>query len=354
MAIRGPGLLGCMALVMLVMAPAKGRADALTEFYRGRQISVVVGYGTGGGYDVYARLIARTLGKYMPGNPGVIVQNMPGAASLRAVNYLYNTAPRDGTVVGTFARDMPLLSIMGSPNARFDPLRLTWLGSSSSYANDAYLLLTRTDAPVKSIEDARRPGKPALVLGSTGEGASGNDVATVLCDALSLNLKIVVGYPDSNAIFLAVDRKEVDGRFAGLSSVQSSHREWLQPGSGMQVLLQFGRATRHPAFPDIPTARELAKTDAARALIELVEAPYALSRPFAAPPGIPKDRVTALQAAFLRAHQDPQFLDEAARLKIDVSPIGGDDALDAVTTIARAPAELINHMKKLLAGQKGG
>lgn len=354
MAIRGPGLLGCMALVMLVMAPAKGRADALTEFYRGKQISVVVGYGTGGGYDVYARLIARTLGKYMPGNPGVIVQNMPGAASLRAVNYLYNTAPRDGTVVGTFARDMPLLSIMGSPNARFDPLRLTWLGSSSSYANDAYLLLTRTDAPVKSIEDARRPGKPALVLGSTGEGASGNDVATVLCDALSLNLKIVVGYPDSNAIFLAVDRKEVDGRFAGLSSVQSSHREWLQPGSGMQVLLQFGRATRHPAFPDIPTARELAKTDAARALIELVEAPYALSRPFAAPPGIPKDRVTALQAAFLRAHQDPQFLDEAARLKIDVSPIGGDDALDAVTTIARAPAELINHMKKLLAGQKGG
>jgi tripartite-type tricarboxylate transporter receptor subunit TctC len=354
MANRGPGLLGCMALVMLVMAPAKGRADALTEFYRGKQISVVVGYGTGGGYDVYARLIARTLGKYMPGNPGVIVQNMPGAASLRAVNYLYNTAPRDGTVVGTFARDMPLLSIMGSPNARFDPLRLTWLGSSSSYANDAYLLLTRTDAPVKSIEDARRPGKPALVLGSTGEGASGNDVATVLCDALSLNLKIVVGYPDSNAIFLAVDRKEVDGRFAGLSSVQSSHREWLQPGSGMQVLLQFGRATRHPAFPDIPTARELAKTDAARALIELVEAPYALSRPFAAPPGIPKDRVTALQAAFLRAHQDPQFLDEAARLKIDVSPIGGDDALDAVTTIARAPAELINHMKKLLAGQKGG
>jgi len=343
-----------MAVVMLVIAPAKGRADALTEFYRGRQISLVVGYGTGGGYDVYARLIARYFGKYMPGNPGVIVQNMPGAASLRAVNYLYNAAPKDGTVVGTFARDMPLLSIMGSPNARFDPLRLTWLGSSSSYANDAYLLLTRTDAPVKSIEDARRPGSPPLVLGGTGEGASGNDVATVLRDALGLNLKIVIGYPDSNAIFLAVDRKEVDGRFVGLSSVQSSHPQWLQPGSGMQVLLQFGRATRHPAFPDIPTARELAKTNAARALIELVEAPYLLSRPFAAPPGIPKDRASALQAAFLRAHQDPQFLDEATRLKIDVSPIGGDEALNAVTTIARAPAELINTMKKLLAGQRGG
>ena len=125
------------------------------------------------------------------------------------------------------------------------------------------------------------------------------------------------------------------------------------PSSGMQVLLQFGRP-RHPAFRDIPTARELAKTDAARALIELVEAPYALSRPFAAPPGIPKDRASALQAAFLRAHQDPQFLDEATRLKIDVSPIGGEAALDAVTTIARAPAEVINHIKKLLAAQKGG
>src|SRR5713101_2532274 len=162
---RTPIALGCVAAAMLMLVPVPGRADALTEFYRGRQINLIVGYGTGGGYDVYARLLARYLGKYMPGNPGVIVQNMPGAASLRAVNYLYNAAPKDGTVVGTFARDMPLLSIMGSPNARFDPLRLTWLGSSSSYANDAYLLLTRTDAPVKSIEDARRAGKPPLVLG---------------------------------------------------------------------------------------------------------------------------------------------------------------------------------------------
>ena len=239
MALCGPGLLG-LALVMLLIAPTKGRADALTEFYRGRQISLVVGYGTGGGYDVYARLIARYLGRYMPGRPGVIVQNMPGAASLRAVNYLYNVAAKDGTVVGTFARDMPLLGIMGSPNAKFDPLRLSWLGSSSSYAHDAYLLFTRTDAPVKSVEDARRPGHTPLMLGSTGEGASGNDVATVLRAALGLNLKIIAGYPDSNAIFLAVDRKEVDGRFVGLSSVQSSHPAWLQPGSGMQVLLQFG------------------------------------------------------------------------------------------------------------------
>ncbi len=338
--------------ICFVLVPGWGCADTPADFYRGKQINVVVGYGTGGGYDVYARMIARHLGKYIPGNPSIIVQNMPGAASLRAVNYLYNAAPKDGTVIATFARDMPLIGILGHPNARFDPRRLTWLGSSSSYANDAYLMFVRGDAPVKSIEDARRAGGPPLVLGGTGEGGSGNDVSTVLRDALGLNLKVVVGYPDSNAIFLAVDRKEVDGRCVGLSSVQSSHAEWLQPGSSMHVLVQFARSTRHPAFADVPTARELVRTAAARALIELAEIPYTLSRPFAAPPDVPKDRASALQAAFLQAHRDPQFLDEAARLKIDVSPIGGEEALNVVRKIAAASPELIDYMKKLLAEKR--
>jgi tripartite-type tricarboxylate transporter receptor subunit TctC len=343
-----------LALALILLAMGQARADAVAEFYRGKQISLVVGYGTGGGYDVYARLIARYLGRHVPGNPGIIVQNMPGAGSLRSVNYLYNAAPKDGTVIGTFARDMPLLAIIGNPNARFDPRRLTWLGSSSSYGNDAYLLLARRDAPVKSIEDARRPGGPPLVLGGTGEGASGNDVSTVLRDALGLNLKVVIGYPDSNAIFLAVDRKEVDGRCVGLSSVQSSHAEWLRPDSGMHALVQFARTTRHAAFADVPTARELARDASARALIELAEIPYTLSRPFAAPPGVPEDRARALENAFLAVHRDPQYLDEAARLKIDISPIGGDAVLRAITQIATAPPELLGYMKRLLAENKGG
>lgn len=342
------------ALALVLLAIGQARADAVGEFYRGKQISLVVGYGTGGGYDVYARLIARYLGRHVPGSPGIIVQNMPGAGSLRSVNYLYNAAPKDGTVIGTFARDMPLLAIIGNPNARFDPRRLTWLGSSSSYGNDAYLLLARRDAPVKSIEDARRPGGPPLVLGGTGEGASGNDVSNVLRDALGLNLKVVVGYPDSNAIFLAVDRKEVDGRCVGLSSVQSSHSEWLRPDSGMHALVQFARTARHPAFADVPTARELARDASARALIELAEIPYTLSRPFAAPPGVPEDRARALQDAFLAVHRDPQYLDEAARLKIDISPIGADAVLRAIAQIAAAPPELLGYMKKLLAENKGG
>jgi tripartite-type tricarboxylate transporter receptor subunit TctC len=339
---------------MIMFAAAQARADAVADFYQGRQVNLIVGYGPGGGYDVYARLIARHLGKYIPGSPTVVVQNMPGAGSLRAVNYLYNVAPRDGSVIAAFARDMPLIGILGNPNARFDPRKFTWLGSSSSYGNDAYLLFTRTDAQVKSIVDARRPGGPPLLLGGTSEGTSGNDVPPVLRDALGLNLKLVVGYPDSNAIFLAVDRKEVDGRGVGLSSVQSSHPEWLRPESAMHVLLQFARTARHEAFPAVPTARELATSEAARALIELAEIPYTLSRPFAAPPGVPGERAQALQAAFLAVHRDARYGEEAAKLRIDVSPVNGAEALQAIERIANTPAELLDRMRRLLAEGKGG
>jgi len=339
----------------LALAGVPAQADAVADFYKGKIVSLVVGYGSGGGYDVYGRLVAAHLGKYIPGNPTVVVQNMPGAGSLRSVNYLYNTAPKDGTILATFARDMPLLGLIGNnPNVRFDPRKLTWLGSSSSYANDAYLLMTRKDAAVKSIADARAPGGPPLVLGGTAEGATGNDISTVLRDALTLNIRIIVGYPDSNALFLAADRKETDGRFVGLSAVSSSHPEWLKPDSGMQVLLQFARVTRHPQFSAVPTARELATSDRARALIALAELPYRLSRPFAAPPGLPADRAKALEAAFLAVHQDPDYLDEARRLKVDVSPIGGEEVLRAIGGIAGAPPDLLDYMKKLLSENKNG
>jgi tripartite-type tricarboxylate transporter receptor subunit TctC len=351
MALRGIAV----AAAVLVLAGSPAHGDPLADFYKGKVVSLVVGYGSGGGYDVYGRLVAAHLGKYIPGNPTVLVQNMPGAGSLRSVNYLYNTAPKDGTIIATFARDMPLLGLIGNnANVRFDPRKLTWLGSSSSYANDAYLLMTRKDAAVKSIADARVPGGPPLVLGGTAEGATGNDISTVLRDALALNIRIIVGYPDSNALFLAADRKETDGRFVGLSAVASSHPEWLKPDSGIQVLLQFARVTRHPQFPDVPTARELATNDRARALIALAELPYRLSRPFAAPPGLPGDRAKALQAAFLAVHQDPDYLDEARRLKVDVSPIGGEEVLRAIDAIAGAPPDLMDYMKKLLSESKNG
>ena len=341
--------------VAAVCAAVPAHADAVADFYKGKQINLIVGYGPGGGYDIYARLLARHFGRFVPGSPNVIVQNMPGAGSLRAVNYLYNVAPKDGSAIAMFSRNMPLIGLLGSnSNVQFNPRKLTWLGSTSSFVNDAYILIVRKDAPVKSIDEACRADLPPLMLGGTAEGATGNDVPIILRDAIGLHVKQVVGYPDSTAIFLAIERGEVHGRTVDLSSVKSVKPEWLKPHSSFRVLVQFARATRHPDFPDVPTARELAKNEAARALIGLTELPYTLSRPFAAPPGLPPERAKALQQAFLAVHQDAQYLEDAARLKVDVSPIGGDGVQQAIERIANAPSELLDYVRKLLAETRGG
>lgn len=336
-------------LLSAFLALSAARADEIADFYRGRQVQLIVGFGPGGGYDAYARLLARYIGKYIPGQPNVVVENMPGAGSLRAANYIYSLAPKDGSTFGLFARDMTLVALLGSdPNVQFDPRKFTWLGSSSSYANDAYLLMLRKDAPIQSIADARRPGGPPMVLGGTAEGSTSDDIPILLRDLLGLHLKLIAGYRDSGVLFLAIDQNEVEGRMVGLSSVRSAHASWLGPNSNMRVLLQFGRATRLPEFPDVPTARELAPDARSRALIELAELPYLLSRPFAAPPDLPPARAKALQAAFLAVHKDPGYLADAAKLSVDVSPIGGQQALDAIARMADTPPDMRDTLTKLL------
>jgi tripartite-type tricarboxylate transporter receptor subunit TctC len=330
-------------------------ADAVADFYKGRTVTLIVGYGPGGGYDLFARLMARHLGRYIPGNPTVVVQNMPGAGSLRATNFLYAVAPRDGATVGSFARDMPLLAILRTNTAAvFDPRKFTWLGSSSDFSRDAYLLMVRKDAPVNSIEDARRPGGPPIILGGTAEGTTGSDIPLVLRDALGINIKLVTGYPDNGAIFLAVDRGEVNGRTADLSTMRSLRPEWLLPSGGMRALVQFARTTRHPEFADVPTARELARDRDTRALIEFAELSYKISRPFAAPPGVPLERAEALRQAFDAVHKDPQYLEEAAKLGLEVSPIGGQEVLQEIDRIGAAPPSILDHLKRLIMGGKGG
>src|SRR3712207_3610806 len=180
------------ALFAVAAASASpAHADPVADFYKGKQVNLIGGYGPGGGYDLYGRLVGRTTARPIPGNPNVVVQNMPGAGSLRAANYIYSAAPKDGTVFGIFARNMPLLRIIGgTPNVQFDARKFTWLGSSSSFVTDAYLMIVRTDAPVKTIEDARKPGGPQLVLGGTAEGATGNDVPVLLRDTLGINIRL--------------------------------------------------------------------------------------------------------------------------------------------------------------------
>jgi tripartite-type tricarboxylate transporter receptor subunit TctC len=336
------------ALVLSAAWGMPARGEPVAEFYRDKQVNLIVGHGPGGGHDNYARLLAPCLGRYLPGSPSVVVQNLSGGASLRAGNYLYNDAPKDGTAIGVFSRHMPLMGILGgNPNVQFDARRFTWLGSSSSFVNDAYILIVRKDAPVKSIDEARRQDLPPLVLGSATERPTGAGVPILLRDTIGLHVKQVVGYAGTKAIFAAIERGEVHGRTVALSSVKLNRPDWLRPDGNYRILVQFARATRHPELPMVPMARELAKSEAARDLIELAEIPYAFSRPFAAPPHVPADRAQALQAAFLALHRDAKYLEEAAKLGIDVSPIAGEKVLQAIDRIARAPPGLLEYLRKL-------
>ncbi len=344
-------ILPAVTLAAATLAAVPVQAETVADFYKGKRVNLIVSYGPGGGYDVYARVLARHISKHIPGNPTIVVQNMPGAGSLRGANYIYNVAPRDGTTFGTFARNVALLGLIKTnQNVQYDPTKFTWLGSSSSFANDAYLLLVRRDAKVKSIDDARRPDGPPIILGSTAEGASSDAMGVVLREMLGFNIKLIPGYTDSGVLFLALERGEIDGRTVGLSAVRSNKPDWLKPNGLMRVLVVFGRQTRHPDLPDVPTGRELARTDQDRALIDLIEAPYLLSRPYAAPPDVPPDRAKALRDAFIATHKDPAYLEDAAKINIDVSPIGGDDILQLIDRIAKTPADQLQKVEKLIEG----
>jgi tripartite-type tricarboxylate transporter receptor subunit TctC len=337
-----------LLMALLLLPWTQARAD-VEDFYRGKTVNLVVGYGPGGGYDLFARLLSRYMGAHIPGRPAIVVQNMPGAASLRATNYLAVTAPKDGSVIAAFDRNMPLIAtIGGNANVQFDPLKLTWLGTLSDSSEDAFVLWIRKRPDVRSIEDLRRPGGPVLTVGVTTAGATDHDVAVLLKQVLGLNLKIVPGYPDSNAVGLAVESGELDSQFINYITAKITKPAWADPSGRMQVLMQFARKTRHPDLPDAPTALELARTAEATQMIQMAELPYVVARPYAAPPGIPADRAEALRAAFMATTRDPEFIAEARKLKLELSPLDAQQTFAAVQALGQSPQDLRMRLREIL------
>lgn len=313
-----------------------------------QQMRLIVGYGPGGGYDAYARVISRHMGKYLPGSPNISVQNMPGAASLRATNFIYGSAPKDGSVFGTVSRDIGLIGLSGdNKSVRIDPLDFTWLGSASSYEDDSYLFWVRTSVAA-NMKDAVS-GKREIVVGVTGEGS---EFAVFAREALKLPIKIVSGYPDSNALFLAIERSELDGRFVGLSAVRASQNSWVSNDTKVKPLVQFARRTRHVAYPDVPLARELPLASDDRALLDLIELPFALSKPYIAPPNLPAPAAKALQDGFSQAMKDRELLQEFDRIGADVSPIDAAEIVKMLKTIQSAPEDVKARMRALMARTK--
>ena len=327
------------ASTVLSAAIAPARAQSVEPFYKGRTITVLVPTSPGGNFDLNARLVARHLGRFMPGQPGVVVQNLPGAGGLLLANQFMNTRDRDGLTIGIMERGAPQMAYEGDPNARFDPLKFNWIGSLSSYANDAYLLLVNDGHPARSIEDLRKPGVVARLGGDT-PGSTNLTFAILARDLLKLNVKVVRGYAGASRMFIAMESGELDGQVIGLGSVRGAQPA-LWNGGKVRPLLQFGRLSRLPELAAVPTARELLTNPDDLALLQFAELSFFIALPFLAPPDVPADRVDALRRAFMAMTRDPAFLDDARKANFELSPVDGVTVSDVVQRMSATPPAII-------------
>jgi tripartite-type tricarboxylate transporter receptor subunit TctC len=313
------------------------------DFYKGKTITLLVGSAEGGGYDQYARLLARHMGKYIAGEPAIVVKNQPAAGGMAMANAMYATVARDGLTIGMMARDNPLEPLLGNTAAKFRPESFTWLGTSSRYDDDAFCLVIRADTSVTGIADLQRPGRP-LIFGGQAAGGSETDIVLIAREVFKLNLQFIRGYRSSTDTLLALRRGEIEGRAITVSTLRKSMADWLERGM-LRYLMQFGHETRWQGLPDVPSARELARTPEDKALLELAEIPFLMSRPFIAPPGSPPAQASILTQAFMQAHQDPDYLREAKEMQLDVSPMAGDEMQKLMTRIAQTPPAVIARYK---------
>jgi tripartite-type tricarboxylate transporter receptor subunit TctC len=331
-------VLACGACSALLL-PHVTAAQSIEQFYRGRAITMLVGSAPGGINDISARLVARHLGRFIPGHPGIVVQNNPGAGGLVTANRLYFNAEKDGATLAKLERAVPQLAIQGHPNAAFDPKKFTWLGSLSSYADDAYLMLVNASPSARTIDDLRRLGL-SVALGADNAASSNLIFAVIAKEVLGLNVNVVRGYTGAAPLFLAMQRGELDGQMVGLSSVRTGQRD-LWARRAFRPLMAFGRTKRHPEFPDVPIGRELTRGPEALTLIEFAELPFFMALPFAAPPDVPIERAQALQTAFMAMCRDKAFIEEAEKLGIDLSPIDGNAIVNLLARTAATPKDVI-------------
>jgi tripartite-type tricarboxylate transporter receptor subunit TctC len=315
-------------LAALALA-APARAQSAEDFYRGKTVTILVGFSAGGGYDQYARLLARHIGKHIPGNPAVTVQNMPGAGSLKATMYTYNVAAKDGLTLASVSRGMlaePLLS-----GANFIAAKLTWLGSITS---ETSVCATWKTSAVKTWDDMF---KREFSLGSNALGDDTASFALIMRNVFGAKVKLVTGYPGGNDVNLAMERGEVDGRCGWSWSSLKSQKHWLP---NINVLVQFN-LTKNPDLPDVPAALERAKDDEQRQVLRLLVAGQYVGRPFFAPPDIPPERGAALRAAFDATMKDPEFLAEAAKVDMEITPLSAGSIDSFLAELDKTPKDIV-------------
>lgn len=331
----------------VLTATTAARADDVVDFYRGRTISLAIAGAAAGGYDVAARTLASQMSRHIPGNPAIIVRNMPGAAGLIVTNYLYNVAQRDGTVIGMPTSNVPLeprlklLSPDGA-NIKFDLGKFSWLGTPLQEPQVTWIW---HEAPAASVSDLK---SNAILMGATTASADNSILPLLTNELLGTKMKVATGYQGQNEINLAAERGEVQGNNTGLSNLTVNKADWLRDGK-VRILLQFG-AERLPQLPDVPTAIELTPNDADRAALRFYTIKFNMARPILIPPGVPPERVAALQAAFEATMTDPLYVDEARRIGLDTNWLGAKALADQARAIADTPQAVVDHLHTLLVG----
>lgn len=333
------------AAVLAVSADAN--AQTPEQFYKGKQIELAIGYPPAGSNDVYARLLARHLGKHIPGNPTVVPQNRPGAGSFLNLGYVYNVAPKDGTVIGIGAPTAPLDEKLGTQGVRFKSSELNWIGRIDSLINMVFLWHT---SPVKTFDDAL---KIESKLSGTGVGSTVSVYPTVTNNVLGTKFKLIMGYKGSNDAQLAVERGEVEGRCTTLNSLRTAQPHWLTDKL-VRVLVVVSRVD-DPEFASVPRAKDLLKTDAERKAFDFFQAPDEIQNPYMLPPGTPADVLATYRKAFDAAVTDPAYLADAEKRKQNVVPRTGDFVQKTIAEMYATSPEVIERVKKAtsVAGRVG-
>lgn len=320
--------IGAVGLSGLSFAQNAGHKTGETE--TGASIDLYVGYTSGGGYDVYARALARHMDRHIPGHSTIVPKNMPGAGSLVLANWLYNVAPRDGSVFGIIGRGTGFDPLFGSKKAQFDASRFNWIGSMNDEVSVCVAWHTTGITKLEQVKE--RP----LVVGGTGSAADTDQFPKVLNGVIGTKFKIVSGYPGGNEIDLAMERGEVEGRCGwSWSSVVATHKNWLEEKK-INILVQLSMR-KHPDLPDVPLIMDYAKTDEGRQIFKLIFSRQPMGRPFVAPPGVPAERVAMLRKAFMDTLNDKQFLADAERMKLEISAVPGEEVQRIVNEVYSTP-----------------
>ncbi|MBX9845887.1 MAG: hypothetical protein K2Z80_29195 [Xanthobacteraceae bacterium] len=313
---------------------------AAAQDLSGKSVSLLIGFGPGGGYDLWGRTVARHIGRHLPGKPSVVPQNMPGAGSYVAASHLYGAAPKDGTVFGIIARDAALGPLSNAPGARFDATKMSWLGSPTREHNAC---IASSSAKVKKADDLRTH---ELVLGDTGPGTGTRSYPKVLNDLLGYKFKLVSGFRSSADVFLAMERGEVDGICESLDSIIQRRPEWI-PNKVINVLLQAGAESR-PELKGVPNVLTLARNAEEKQVLEFLYAGQDIGRPFVAPPDLPPERLKMLRDAFSATMKDPEFVADVQRSKLDLEPENGEHIAALIAKIYATPKPIVDRVANLI------